>query len=505
MASVKDAAPRFTVHLYKTIGRSTINGSDSVSSRYEGKGDYIDLTKHLGEGSVIRTSKNVREPSGTFSLTFADKPHSTGMQFLSTLESIYGLVEPMDVVEIRIWNGLGPRPAIFPIKMRGFVTEVTRGQTMGPDGQPIRHVMVSGHDYGKIWQFYQVIYLRAYIERNPLLSEFHLYELFGNDVTNAQPVQDFIRGIINNIINPHMGKFMPPAAPVRQLTAGDKISVKHGMTNLSNQNMEGSLYELMTRHSDVGQWQELYTEDYDNETHVVFRSIPAIQLRTDVNGGYTKIIDDAPDPIFVRINDLDVVSISVARTDTTVGNFFWVNNVKFDLIDEMHRKLSAIPQNDPTVTIKDYINAAEKYYGTRAIYGGTNLGHDGLINMTSGLKEVPQEARNERMVDWITKRRIELLEMNRDNAVFERGTAKVKGGPMRNATEHMKAGDYAIFKFGNLEFEGYVYQIDDEFAPFQGYSTTLTFERGTNFAVRTTMGSGRQAPWLAEQIKYTGG
>lgn len=503
MPRLQDTAPRFTVHLYKTISRSTVNGQDAVSSRYESKDDYIDLTPHLGEGSVIRTSKSVREPSGTFSLTFADKPYATGVQALSTLESIYGLVEPMDVVEIRLWHGKGPKPAVLPIKMRGFVTEVTRGQTMTPGGDPVRHVMVSGHDYGKIWQFYQIIYLRAYIERGPLLSEFHPFELWGHDVTNVEPVQDFVSGIVNKVINPHMGKFMPPKAPVRQLTAGDKISVQHGKINLSHQNMEGSLYDLMTRHSDVGHWQELYTEDYDTETHVVFRSIPAIKLRTTTGPGYEKIIADAPDPIFVPIKDIEVVSSSVARTDTTVGNFFWVNNPRYDMAEEILRKLSAIPDSDATVSLKDYPNAAEKYYGVRPIYGGTNLGEDGVFNMTSGLKADAQEERSEQMVDWITKRRIELLELNRDNAVFERGTAKIKGGPLRpGSNEHMKAGDYAVFRFGNIEYEAYVVQIDDEFSPFQGYHTTLTFERSTGFAVRTAMGSGKQAPWLAEQVQY---
>lgn len=505
MPRLQDAAPQISVKLYKTITRTTINGRDAVSSRYQGKDDAIDLTPLLGDGSHVRTSKNVREPSGTFSITFADKPYNSKGEASSTLESIYGLVEPMDVVEIRMWRGIGPKPDPLPIKMRGFVTDVSRGQTMSPGGEPIRHVVVSGHDYGKIWQFYQVLYLRAYAAGIPLLSSFAMYELFGDEVKNADTASGFVTSIINNVINPHMAGFMPPAAPVKQLTVGEHVSVAQGMVNLSHQNMEGAIYDVLTRHLDVGHWQELYTEDYEDATHVVFRSIPAIKLRTSTGDGYEKIIPDAPDPVFVDIQDIEVQSYSVARTDLTVANFFWVNNVKFDVVSEIYRKLSALPPNDRTVSIYDYPNAAEKYYGTRAMFGQTNLGYEGLINMLSGLKEPNSVEREVKMVDWITKRRIELLELNKDNAVFERGSVRVKGGPMRGSGEHMKAGDYAVLQFGNIIHEAYVVQIDDEFVPYQGYHTTLTFERSNGFAVRTSMGSGKQAPWLAEQVKYIGG
>ncbi|HAW6312364.1 TPA: hypothetical protein JLQ69_003513 [Escherichia coli] len=63
----------------------------------------------------------------------------------------------------------------------------------------------------------------------------------------------------------------------------------------------------------------------------------------------------------------------------------------------------------------------------------------------------------------------------------------------------MKAGDYARFKQGTLEFEGYITQISDEFIPFQGYYATIQFERGTGFVERIKMESGPNSPWLAEQ------
>lgn len=123
MPNLLTASPRCTVRLFKTIGRETIDGQSAVSSRYQSKDDYIDLTPFLNPGSSVRTSKSVREPAGGFTITFADKAQesfgsATGFTIGTELESVYGLVEPMDVVEIRMWNGMGPAPAEYPIIMR---------------------------------------------------------------------------------------------------------------------------------------------------------------------------------------------------------------------------------------------------------------------------------------------------------------------------------------------------------------------------------------------------
>ena len=101
---------------------------------------------------------------------------------------------------------------------------------------------------------------------------------------------------------------------------------------------------------------------------------------------------------------------------------------------------------------------------------------------------------------WIDVRRMYMLQMNRDNVVFENGVANIKGLPMRDdGVEPMKAGDYATFWFGGIKWDAYVPQIDHQFAPFQGLTTTLTFERGEGFALRTALGGGSASPWLIEQ------
>lgn len=513
MPNLIAASPQISVHLYKTIERKTIDGQAGVSARYQAKEDFIDLTPFLNLGSAVRTSKSVREPAGAFSITFADRPQNslTGMAAsvsLTAIESVYGLVEPMDLIEIRMWSGVGVKPEKLPIIMRGFVSDVSRSQGVGNDGRPMRQVVVTGQDYGKIWQTFQVIYLAAYANGQALLTNFALNELFGVSVVNTMESSAFVREMIQKVINPHIKGFMPENTLMpKEIQTGDSISVKHGKVNNSFHSMQGSIYDILKFHGDVGVWNELYTEDREDGVHAVYRAIPALKISPP--GGPVserKIQDDALDPIYCEIPDHGVQTVSVARTDSGVANFYWVNNSRFDLIDETQRKLASIPPGDGRVFIKDYPNAAEKYYGVRPMYAETQQGDDAIAYMGSGLSKDEQEKRGTQMEAWIDRRRRLMIEMNRDNVVFERGTARIKGGPMRpDGKEAMKAGDYARFKMGTMDWDAYVVQIDHEFVPFQSYTTSLTFERGEGFAVRTSMEGGVSSPWLAEQARRQGG
>lgn len=496
MATAFTASPKISVHLYKTISRDSVDGSTSVSKRYQGKDEVIDLTPFLNLGSSVRTSKSVREPAGGFNIMFADKPQEQGGG-LGYLESIYGLVEPMDLIEIRMWGGRGNAPQKLPIVMRGFVSQVQRGQAMGDNGQPQRNVTVSGQDYGKIWQMYQIIYLAAYAEGKGLLTNFGLWELFGVKADNTMKSGDFVRQVIEKIINPHLDAFMPKnTAMPRTLTLGDGISVKHGVINNSYQSSQGAIYDMLKLHGDVGVWNELYTEDRGDGVHVVYRPVPTLHLTKPKDAKTRLIQDDAPEPIYCPIEDSLIRSLSVARSDASVANFYWVNNTRYDLIDDMQRKLASIPQDDGKVSLKNYPNADPRLYGTRPMYAETQQSDDGVTNMGSGQSAAEIAANGVKMESWIDRRRRHMVEMNRDNVLFESGNATIKGGIMRpDGSELMKAGDYARFKQGRFEWDAYVVQIEHSFQPFQSYTQSVMFERGEGFAKRMAEG---KSPWLLE-------
>lgn len=480
-----DATPQITVRLYKTISRQTISGGQVVSSRYAGKSSYIDLTHLLGEGGSVRTSKSVKEPAGAFVITIMDKAE---MESAGTFESVYGLVEPMDVVEIRAWGGYGPMPigSKLPIVMRGFVSDVSRSQLMGPDGRPQRSVTITGQDYGKLWQVYQVVYLPAYTEGKPLLSNFQLFELFGVGAANAMKAGEFVSKMVDQVINPYIAGFMPntidPAIP-RVLDVESSIHVKHGMVNMSQQDWQGSIYDILRSHSDTGIWNELYTEDREDGVHVVYRPIPAMELGTE-----ELIMDDAPAPVYCSVTDGYIESLGTSRADGGVANFYWVNAPRFSLVSDLARKYFGLQDGNDTVFIKNHPNSAVQYYGVRPMYAETQLGGDDVSNMGSGLKEEDQDKREDTISDWVTTRRVQMLKMNHDNVVLERGMARVKGGVMRaNGQELMKPGDYVLFQTGQIRWRAYVTQIDHEFIPYVGYTQTLVFERGEGFAERSRM------------------
>lgn len=488
-----DASPRISVRLFKTIQRGTIAGGQPVSARYAGKDPYIDLTEFLGEGSAVRTSKSVKEPAGSFSITFADKAET---DYWGMLESVYGLVEPMDVVEIRMWGGMGPSQLglDLPIVMRGFVSDVARSQTMGSNGQPMRTVTVTGQDYGKLWQVYQIVYLPFYTSGQPLLTNFELFEMFGVGAVNTMKAGEFVSTMVDKVINPFVAGFMPDTlagAVPRDLDTVSSISVNHGVVNMGQQQWQGSIYDILRQHSDVGIWNELYTEDREDGVHVVYRPIPAMELGTE-----TLIMDDAQAPVYCRVTDGLIESVSYSRTDGGVANFYWVNSQLSNMVSDIARKYWGLSADDQTINIKDYPNSAAKYYGVRPMYAETNLGEDGVENLGSGQRQDAQDQRDDKMMDWVGKRRQQMLRMNRDNVVLERGVARVKGGVMRPAGyELMKPGDYAMFQTGNIQWRAYVTQIEHEFTPYQGYTQTLSFERGEGFAVRSQMNG---SPYLSE-------
>lgn len=498
MGQLKDSRPAITVRLYKTISRDTIDGQSAVSERYQGKDEYIDLTPFLGDSSAVRTTKSVRDPAGGFSITFTDQ----GSYSSADIESIYGLVEPMDGVEIRMWGGIGPQPEELPIIMRGFVSNVQRNQIMGDNNRPMRTVTVTGQDYGKIWQMYQVIYLRAYSEGKALLTTYALWELFGLKAQNTMPAAKLIKEAIEKVINPFLEKMLPEHWPMPREILTDDIIVKHGTVNNSYQNTQGSIYDILRANADVPTWNELYIEDREDGVHCVYRPIPALKLTPGDGETSRKIQEDAPDPIYCEIYDSDIQGQTVSRTDANVANFYWVNNTKYDLIDEMQRKLQSIPERDKRVSQDDYPNSNIKYYGTRPMYAETQQSGDEIKNGNSGQSKADLEQNRTHMESWIEKRGRELMEMNKDNVVFEKGTARVKGGQMRpDGLECMKAGDYARFIMGQLYWDAYCVQIDHEYVWGSGYTSTIYFERGEGFVNRASLEAGS---WLTEQATRRG-
>lgn len=477
--------PQLRVVLHKTIGRKTLDGSEPVSVRFDGTADQIDLSPYLGDGSAVVTSKSIREPAGGFTITLIDRPYDGA----GSLETLYGIIEPMDFIEIRMKHVADGSPLV-PIVMRGFISEVRRSETMGGDGKPQRSVVLAGQDYGKIWQMLQILFLPGYVIGQDLLSNFRLFERFGVGFDTALPTHEFIKQVHEKIINPYLKELMPQGSrnPIEIKTSPYVLDDGAVTSITGTQNQEGTLYDLMRTFTDVGIWNELYTEDREDGVYAVFRPSPTLKI-----DGKTKIQAKAPDPEIIDVPIKDVISLNVSRSDANVANFYWVRGPRFDLNSDVFRRLFAIDGDRESVLLDKYPNTATGLYGLRAMYGETQTGPNTVKSFNSGLPQAEEEARVGDVFEWIGQRRKAMVEQNKDNVVLENGTIRIKGN------ERIRAGMYVRLGRGSFKALYYVLAIDHNYVPFNGFMSTLAVSRGLGFVERAKMESGRQSPWIAER------
>jgi hypothetical protein len=183
----------------------TTGTSITMSSRYSGAGNVIDMTQYLGEGSVIHTRKSVREGAGSFSVTFQDSIDK------ATMDSVYSSIEPMDSLEF-YFSGDSYKSAgsPLPLIMRGIVSSIRRRQAMSADGKPVMQVTITGQDYGKILGMYQVFFLPD-SGQAALLTSFPFFSTYGTNF-NVQSGKTFVQTAIQNVLNPFiqsMSTFSP--------------------------------------------------------------------------------------------------------------------------------------------------------------------------------------------------------------------------------------------------------------------------------------------------------
>lgn len=477
-------APDVRVFLHKTIMRQTTNGKDAVSERFKGAAarQVIDLEPFLGEGATVRTTKSLAAPAGGFSITLVDRPDSpNGAGF----ESLYALVEPMDMIEIIARHGAPTTASRAPTLMRGFVSEIQREESAGGGGQPARYVTIVGHDYGKLWQIIQVSYLPNYLIGQAYISGFPLFEQFGisNNILSAK---EFATEVLAKVINPYLGRLIPENGTLPSVIQAD-ISVAPASVSPGIQTHQGTIFDLMRYYGDVGPWNELFMEDRDDGVFMVYRANP--YLKTDGSGA--KIQPEAPDPVYVDIPSTDIVSINSSRSDADVANFYWVANQRFNLVVEAYRQQWAIAVNSDTVVLADYLNSAVRLYGNRILtletqQGGAPMGTHDPGRPAADVYQLGSEA-----VTFMDRRRQIVVDSNKDNIVLERGSMRVRGN------EEIKVGRYLRIKRGNVTWVAYVVQVDHSFSPFQPFITSVTYERGTGFIERIK--SPAQAPYFEDQ------
>lgn len=504
----KTMAPEFRVTLYKTMARRMVTGSDGrnvpTSERYSGGNRVIDLTPFFGDGSSLETSKSVRQPAGQWAMVVVDQMEA------DKLDSLYGLVEPMDVVEIRMRHR--PDPAATgmapPVVMRGFVSSVRRSMSMGADGRPARAVTISGADYGKVLEMIQIRYLPNYVIGQNLLTVLRAFVNYGIEAKPNQPGNDFVQQIVDKVANPFItGMAAMGAAKDAQglsyiQTLGVEATATAGtISAFGAQSAQGTLWDVLRGFLDVGPWTELFIEDRQDTMDdpnrpggvvLVYRNNPFKDL--DPAKGY--VMPQAIKPDTLEVGDDVVMSLEIGRSDANVANYFQVNMPRMNLMDAATMNLAGQSMNPSDFYLEDYPNATPKLYGMRFMEADTQMGGaDGLGRVDGQSESVVKEGQTKSRL-WIDDRRAQLMSMNKDNVVFEDGTITLMGQcalrpGMHLRVRHGRGGQPFIW-------ECYVVAVQHRMVPFQGFVTVATFERGTMFAERIRRGGGQESAYLAE-------
>lgn len=471
--------PQARVLLIKSRRRESMGDSALRTPANDRFGEFAgaDITSFLAESGGLRTAKAVHEPAGGFSLVLEDRP------LLG--ESLYGLIEPMDVIEIRLAHTPSPRGQALPLVMRGLVSSVSRSEAMA-NGQPQRLVTVTGQDFGKLLQTLRIYYLPGSVVGEVWLDQFKFFRQFDMD-TRQKGAAEWLAEMTTNVITPYMQKLLTVAdgralgANVpRELVA--QCWVRGTVSPIGIASFYGgSVHDLLRQFLDVGPFNELFVEDREDQLALVCRPAPWRRL----DGSY---VEEGAWSETARVSDGEVLALTVSRTDSGVANFYWVSNRRWELVNNASLKQLAVTGSTENYLLHEYENARADLYGVRTMEVETALGGPGASQAPAprGGKAASDQ---QIMGTWLDERRRVLAEANRDNVVLEQGSMRLFGRP------DLRAGMHIELTRAGVTSTCYAVRVEHEFLPGQGFFTSVTFERGTGFVERA---SRVASPWLAE-------
>lgn len=481
--------PKIEIRLIKSARREEVSGGVATASRYRDLAS-LDLTPYLSDGTPVRVGKSVREPAGAWSIPLVDRiVPKVG-------ESLYALIEPMDMVEFRLAHNpadpdyagaSGGRRYQLPVVMRGFVSSITRSRSM-EGGAPSRMIQVSGHDFGKILQIFRIYYLNNSVVGDNIIGElkfFHKYAGMGD--AKMMTAVEFVNLVLDKVVNRYIAALTLYAdgsgvgsSVVHKLTPEVSIpgTVDPGTVATMN---EVSVYQFLSHILDVGPFNEMYLDERSDGVALVVRPNPFLAANgTEIQSGTGADV--------VEIGSIEVESISETRTDAGVANFYWVTNGVWQLIQNQSMRELAESGFVSDYLLSDYVNCSNGRYGYRKMEVESHMGPDTLRN-SDATSASETQTENEKLLGWLTNRRRILAEQNKDNVVFESGSMRVRGN------ERIKAGSYLAIRRGKARTLYYVTHVAHEFLPYNSFKTTVMYERGTGFIDRAQMAV---APYLAE-------
>lgn len=471
MRKVTVNRPILSVKLCKTITRD----QSLKAVRYTVGPKEIDLDRFLSDESSVTVSRTLNAPAGAFSITVAD----VGYKYASDIDSLYGLVEPMDVLEIRMCQNVQDYEGeAWPLVMRCVVSEVRRDEAMGSDGKPKRTVVISGQDWGKFLQINQIKYIKGNPDGKDWLSAATM-ELLHGIQQGQMSAGDLIKAVTEKIANKFLARFEDPDTIVPFLVDVSGADPKDMVMLLGyNAFPQGTAWEFFQNYGDLGPFYELFIDDTEEGPKLIYRKPPYLSL-----GSLDKDLNDIepgiPSSIYgvsikaVSIPPDHIMRLSASRSDADVAQWFWIESTRTNLSSDTSLKLMALGDN-PHNAFKLYPNNDPKLYGTRTLEVKST---HGLMPQGGGAAEISSSSTTTKAYLDLKVARLRLA--NRDNALLESGSMVIKGN------EKVKVGSYISVLRGEFHAMYYVKSVSHTFSPFRSFTTTVQFIRGTGFIARS--------------------
>lgn len=462
--------PQVKVTLTKIVGRRR-----GVSDRFRRAVREIDLTPYLGEQGSVQTSKGLAEPAGGWTVVLADRMSSAAR------DSLYGLIEPMDHIEIR----MAREPhryagGLLPIVMRGFVSQVRRVESMSPEGRPSRSVVLSGQDYGKLFGIFRIFYEQNHLLGQELLTTFRLCANSGVGC-QAMSASEFVSTMVEQVVNRYIDGLDLSSANGFARRIQVDASVKQGTVGLYGVNpQEGSVWDVISRYADLT-WNEMFVEDREDGVYLVYRPAPFKDARGKM------IQTDAKDPGRVDLDISAVQSMDLYRSDYRLANYFWVYAPAADLHGAGLLRQNAIQGAADSYFIPDHFNASLDLFGLRMMETTTMQGNSAVRGDGQPAAVHDQYAGDAFL--WAENRRRILRDANQDNLLFEEGSLGLRGD------ERLRPGRYLAIQRGDMTAEYYLTQVTHQYMPFGVFRSSVQVERGTGFIQRINT---QDSPYLKE-------
>jgi hypothetical protein len=463
-AAIVSHRPGLKILVTKRKKSTLVTGRGGILSNPQS----FDLAPALGDKGTCTTSKNLYGYHGEFHIILPDMPFDFGGQdgIQATVDSPYGLIEPMDVVEIQMDRDVKTN---MPVVMRGLVRSVGRDETVGEDGRPMRRVSIVGQDFGAIFTISQLWLMVGLRDGDVFLPRMEFQQQTGL-VYGPVPVEEFMQAILD-IANDSIESTGITVKPAFGGVPGHIIPSTMPA-------MEGPVWVTMIRFSD-SPWNELFVRDpaTGKNPELVFRETPWKTIDGIEFGDFSGVET-------FDVEMTDVLSISAHRDDSGVANFIWVDqpaawiNAHWQqLISPAAQEVAKEAEADPN--------------STRKIYGDRLLSQTSNISPGTAAGALPEDEQKVAWNDWWgwRKKRIRWLrKATEDNADFEQGSITVKGNPK------YQVGNYLKLKRG-VPWEAYIVGVTHEYHAYHEYLTTIEFIRGTGFIGRVNTND----PWDLER------